>query len=131
MEPNNFRSLSESARKVLSREGTCSPTSGQIQKFITEQGAGITQPSINQLLNVIDHWGQPCGGPWCGDYNGDGVVDVNDLLWVIQNWNTPPEDPEGAQAPTGAPKFGLQGRVPSAPRRGAPPNTWLTRPIIN
>lgn len=96
MKPNNFRSLSESARKVLNREYTCSPTKEQLQSLITEQGT--TMPGEAAIQSIMSNWGNNnCGGPWCGDFNGDGVVDVQDLLWVIDNWGD--FGPQGAQAP--------------------------------
>jgi plastocyanin len=43
---------------------------------------------VNDVLAVIGDWG-PC--PGCGtDTNGDGVVDVNDILYVIAAWGPCP-----------------------------------------
>ena len=39
--------------------------------------------NVTELLMVIDQWGQ-MGSP--ADINGDGVVDVTDLLIVVANW---------------------------------------------
>ena len=39
--------------------------------------------SVNDLLAIIDQWGQS-GGP--ADVNGDNTVDVSDLLAVVGNW---------------------------------------------
>jgi hypothetical protein len=47
---------------------------------------------------VIGNWSgpmdPPCMGDCEGDYNGDGVVDVNDLLWVLDNWTGDGPGPE-------------------------------------
>ncbi|MBC8201770.1 MAG: hypothetical protein H8E86_06940 [Planctomycetes bacterium] len=42
---------------------------------------------VNDLLAVIDQWGQPGGS---ADVNGDGTVDVSDLLTVVGNWGQCP-----------------------------------------
>jgi hypothetical protein len=39
---------------------------------------------VNDLLNVIADWNTPGSGGT--DINGDGVVDVNDLLAIISSW---------------------------------------------
>jgi len=39
---------------------------------------------VLDLLEVVSHWGE-LGGP--ADVNGDGIVDVLDLLVVINNWS--------------------------------------------
>jgi hypothetical protein len=44
---------------------------------------GDGQVNVTELLMVIDQWGQ-MGSP--ADINGDGVVDVTDLLIVVANW---------------------------------------------
>ena len=44
---------------------------------------GDGQVDVTELLMVIDQWGQ-MGSP--ADINGDGVVDVTDLLIVVANW---------------------------------------------
>ena len=117
MEPNNFRSLSESARKVLNREHTCAPTSEQIQKLITEQGT--TMPGEEAIQTVVSNWGNNnCGGPWCGDFNGDGVVDVQDLLWVLDNWGDLGPQPAQAPAPTLTTQLPQKPRLPQRPPMG-------------
>lgn len=45
---------------------------------------------VNDLLMVINAWGQP-GGP--ADVNQSGLVDVNDLLIVINGWGLCPGAP--------------------------------------
>lgn len=40
---------------------------------------------VSDLLAVIGAWG-PCGPPCPADLNGDGAVNVSDLLTVIGNW---------------------------------------------
>jgi len=43
--------------------------------------------NVTDLLAIMDVWG-PCSG--CdADLNGDGVVDVTDLLEVVGNWDSP------------------------------------------
>lgn len=44
--------------------------------------------NVDDLLNVITHWGPCAGGPQVcpADINGSGRVDVDDLLAVITNW---------------------------------------------
>jgi hypothetical protein len=43
--------------------------------------------NVTDLLAIMDVWG-PCEG--CpADLNGDGVVDVTDLLEVVGNWDSP------------------------------------------
>ena len=40
--------------------------------------------NVTDLLTIMDAWG-PCSG--CpADLNGDGIVDVTDLLEVVGNW---------------------------------------------
>ena len=39
---------------------------------------------VSDLLAVMDAWG-PCNG-CSADLNGDGIVDVVDLLEVVGNW---------------------------------------------
>ena len=39
---------------------------------------------VLDLLEVVSHWGD-MGGP--ADVNGDGIVDVLDMLAVISNWS--------------------------------------------
>ena len=38
------------------------------------------------LDGIIQHWGQtvPPAPPWC-DLNGDGIINVDDLLWLLAN----------------------------------------------
>ena len=47
---------------------------------------------VNDLLQVITHWGACPASPTCclGNANGDVVVDVNDLLTVITHWGACP-----------------------------------------
>lgn len=40
--------------------------------------------NIDDLLNVINHWG-PCAG-CIGELTGDGLIGLPDLLEVILNW---------------------------------------------
>ena len=72
--------------------------------------AGEIEPSIGfeTRLPMKDWNGKflmsGCGA-YCGDFNNDGVVDWQDLAWVLEHWdefNNPPPtgDPEGAQAPS-------------------------------
>jgi hypothetical protein len=37
------------------------------------------------MVDVILSWGT-CGGPCPADTNGDGVIDVQDLVLVILRW---------------------------------------------
>jgi hypothetical protein len=50
-------------------------------------GGGDGEVNIDDLLAVINAWGQP-GGP--EDVNGDGTVDIDDLLIVINAWGPCP-----------------------------------------
>jgi hypothetical protein len=72
MEPNNFRSLSETARRVLTREGTCSPTKEQLQS----QLRNLTE-AVNNLYEAIPVdqpiWGVPQFLP-TDTYPGGGQV---------------------------------------------------------
>jgi hypothetical protein len=43
--------------------------------------------NVNDLLYVLNSWGLT-GGP--ADINGDGIVNVNDLLIVINSWGPCP-----------------------------------------
>ena len=43
------------------------------------------------IYSQIDNSGEPCSG----DLNGDGVVDVSDLLTIISAWGTPDADITG------------------------------------
>jgi len=45
----------------------------------------------NQRLMIFENLAAPLAGP--GDLNGDGVVDVNDLLIVITQWGACPASP--------------------------------------
>jgi hypothetical protein len=40
--------------------------------------------NVNDLLAVITNWGAT--GPNAADINGDNIVDVNDLLAVVTSW---------------------------------------------
>jgi len=51
----------------------------------------VGQPALDCVINNWSEDGEPCTDPCDGDYNGDGVVDVNDLLHVLDNW--PQDDP--------------------------------------
>jgi hypothetical protein len=42
--------------------------------------------NVNDLLAVINAWG-PCASPCPADLNSDGAVNVDDLLIVINNWD--------------------------------------------
>lgn len=44
--------------------------------------------NIDDLLLVINHWGDGAGSP--ADLNGDGIVNVGDLLTVINGWGACP-----------------------------------------
>ena len=41
---------------------------------------------VQDLVNVITNWGPCKGDPCIGDVNGDGVVDVQDLVSIITGW---------------------------------------------
>lgn len=41
---------------------------------------------VDDLVLVLKSWG-PCFPPCAADLNGDGVVDVDDLIQVILNWS--------------------------------------------
>jgi T5SS/PEP-CTERM-associated repeat protein len=41
---------------------------------------------VQDLIEVITGWG-PCKGDCAADLNGDGIVDVQDLVTVILNWS--------------------------------------------
>ena len=43
----------------------------------------MVQFAVADLLMVIDQWGQVGGS---ADVNGDGYVDVSDLLAIVGNW---------------------------------------------
>ena len=59
---------------------------------------------VNDLLAVLNSWGQACTG--CpADTNGDGVVNIADLLSIIANWATPCLDP-GCESITYDPTLG-------------------------
>jgi len=49
---------------------------------------------INDLLAVINSWGQPGLTDIAPDCSGDGVTNINDLLAIINNWGTCGESPE-------------------------------------
>ena len=40
---------------------------------------------VNDLLMLLGAWG-PCTPPCDGDVNGDEIIDVNDLLMLLANW---------------------------------------------
>ena len=44
---------------------------------------------VTDLLEIVGTWG-PCGIPCNGDINGDGTVGVNDLLEVVGTWGVCP-----------------------------------------
>ena len=44
---------------------------------------GDGEVNVTELLMVIDQWGQSSTP---ADINGDGIVDVSDLLMVVANW---------------------------------------------
>jgi len=41
--------------------------------------------NVGDLLDLIEAWG-PCPSPCPADINGDGFVNVNDLLTLIAAW---------------------------------------------
>ena len=41
---------------------------------------------IEDLLLVIRYWGTVCNGPCIQDHDGDGVTDVDDMLYVVEHW---------------------------------------------
>ncbi|MEE2718977.1 MAG: proprotein convertase P-domain-containing protein, partial [Planctomycetota bacterium] len=50
---------------------------------------GWNDGDLGTGLLVIDGPVGDCDEPCVGDYTDDGVVNVNDLLYVISNWNAP------------------------------------------
>ena len=42
--------------------------------------------NVTDLLLVILNWDCPSGPPCPGDANGDGLVDVQDQLIVMNDW---------------------------------------------
>ena len=40
---------------------------------------------VDDLLGIINSWGN-CAAPCPADINGNGVVDVDDLLAVLNDW---------------------------------------------
>ena len=74
---------------------------------------------LRELWRVIDNWGTGnCGNSSCGDFNGDGVVNVLDLLHILGGWGEPEPDPQSAQAPTSS-KFSTSAQQ----RRGFNPSS--------
>jgi hypothetical protein len=86
-------------------------------------GTGGTESGRQAIKKVMENFGTP--GP-DGDYNGDGVVDVNDILWVLEHWDdfnnpVPAGEPESAG---GKPSFAsIQNRMPGKPSIGMPEST--------
>ncbi len=97
-------------------DGTPACTDGEVESTCTEyylkgkyQGDGTTcaevgcavnpcpadtngdgQVNVTDLVNVIQEWGSS-GGPLGGDINGDGIVNVTDLIAVISAWGPCPD----------------------------------------
>ena len=43
---------------------------------------------VSDLLEIITHFGVECTGPCAVDHDGDGVVDVDDMLGVLHHWRS-------------------------------------------
>ena len=41
--------------------------------------------NVQDLLELLNQWGQ-CSGDCSADFNGDQMVDVTDLLTMLANW---------------------------------------------
>jgi len=78
------------------------------QSMLNEQPKTFDQSVINDILAA---WGQNYAGrggtdfPYELDYNGDGIIDGEDLRWVMDHWgevyyaaDTPPEGGGGHRA---------------------------------
>jgi hypothetical protein len=57
---------------------------------------------LRALDNVMNNWSTgpvicPPGVGCVGDYNGDGQVDIDDLLWVLANWPQDASDDPGPE----------------------------------
>ncbi|MCH2152396.1 MAG: hypothetical protein MK089_03555 [Phycisphaerales bacterium] len=50
--------------------------------------SGDNQADIDDLLAVIDRWGEACPWPCAFDHDDDGQIDVGDLLNVVEHWGT-------------------------------------------
>jgi hypothetical protein len=48
---------------------------------------GDGEVNVSDLLDVVDQWGSTSGS---GDVNNDGIVNVGDLLAVVEAWGTCP-----------------------------------------
>ena len=42
--------------------------------------------NMDDILSIILHWGQSQPQAGTADLTGDGVVDINDLMLVLNNW---------------------------------------------
>jgi len=107
------QSLTESANNI-----TNTNVSPQSMRYFAEAnggGSGGTYDDVCEkfpdsgqcaIKQVTDNFGTECPADSAcyGDYNGDGVVNVDDLLWVLEHWDEfddppPSDDPEGAPVP--------------------------------
>ena len=50
--------------------------------------SGDGQVNVNDLLAVVNSWGACVGCP--ADVNGDDMVNVNDLLQIVNHWGPCP-----------------------------------------
>jgi hypothetical protein len=50
--------------------------------------SGDNQADIDDLLAVIERWGDACPWPCAFDHDDDGQIDVGDLLNVVEHWGT-------------------------------------------
>jgi hypothetical protein len=98
---------------------------------------GENESGRDAITKVMDNfcWDicPPTNCGWeCGDYNNDGVVNVDDVLWVLEHWDdfnnpVPAGEPESAG---GKPSFAsIQNRMPGKPSIGMPESTQ--RPTDN
>jgi hypothetical protein len=76
--------LDDGTSKDADRNGQPDECAGPCPADINGDGS----TDIDDLLVIINHWGQGTGIPGSvpGDVNGDGTVDINDLLMIIVSW---------------------------------------------
>ena len=108
---NNYKNLNESIINMNGPHGN-----------LYEQGGGGTGGTGGSWVDGFQWCLAVPTGPWClnnYDFNGDGVVDVNDLLWWLANYGSGNGGTGGFAPPGGgSPSFGPWAPLPKGPFRG-------------